>query len=548
VTASTRSPVACGALGSYDRDRALRLAAALDGGSRVVHEDERSILMLDREPLWWSGASQRGLGWIEGTAWRGGAADWRAASRHGACGLVLEGRRRQVHSSINGLGSIYWMQDRGAVYFASEIDPLVQTASGPLSIDWDAWASIVALRFPAGERTPFAEIRRLEPFSVLRGRLRRFRPHSPAWPWAEAEPRLDRSSAAESLLDGLRREVAALDGPVIAPLSGGRDSRMVLCALAEAGKASVVLTVSDDEGDTFEEDLAAPVAAALRLPHERLRAQPERYAANWEERARLVEHQFVDHAWLVPLAQRIDGAGVGVADGFAIDALLQRGGRFYGPETLDRRHPRRASLALFDSMRQYGRAHLALAQQFQAPLVARARELFLTATKPFEGNPSQATLAFYRTRTARGVSCYPSSLLGSKAQVLAPAASDAVAIAALSATPEAREGDALYPAIFDLLAPKVGRLPSTSDTPRRGPHLPRCWRSNPALDAHRQRLADGPLAPHLSPELREWLNAPRRGELSPDLRLGMEAVSLLHSWWHRYREHLREVDPADLLS
>lgn len=59
---------------------------------------------------------------------------------------------------------------------------------------------------------------------------------------------------------------------------------------------------------------------------------------------------------------------------------------------------------------------------------------------------------------------------------------------------------------------------------------------------------NGPLASHLSPELREWLSAPRRGELSPDLRLGMEAVSLLHSWWHRYRDRLREVDPADLLA
>ncbi len=548
MTAPPRSPVACGALGAYDRDRVLRLAAALDGGSRVVHEDERSILLLDREPLRWSGARQRGLGWIEGAAWRGGAADWGEASRRGACGLAIEGRRRFLHSSINGLGSIYWIEDGGAVYFASRIDPLVRTAPGRLSIDWDAWASIVAVRFPAGERTPFAEIRRLEPFSTLGRRLRHFRSHSPTWPWAEAEPQLDCNGAAEGVLEGLRGAVASLDRPVAAPLSGGRDSRMVLCALAEAGKASVALTVSDDEGDSFEEDLAAPVAAALQIPHERLRARPDQYPSNWEERARLVEHQFVDHAWLVPLAQWIDGAGVPVADGFAIDALLQRGSRFYPQETLGHRRPRRASLSLFGSMRQYGGAHLALVERFRKPLVARAQELFLAAAKPFEGNPSQSTLAFYRTRTARGISCYPSGLLGSRARVFAPGASDAVAMAALSATPEAREHDGLYPAVFDLLNGPVGRLPSTSDTPRRPPRLVRCWRSGSAIDAHRRRLADGPLAPHLSSELREWLSSPRRGELSPDLRLGMEAVSLLHSWWHRYREHLREVDPTDLLS
>ncbi len=548
MTAPARSPAVCGALGSYDRDRVLRLAAALDGGSRVVHEDERSILLLDREPLRWGGDRQRGLGWIEGCAWHGDPSVWGEASRRGACGLVLEGRRRYLHSSINGLGSIYWIEEKGAIYFASQIDPLVQTSPGPLSIDWDAWASIVALRFPVGGLTPFAEIRRLEPFSLLRSRLRRFRSHSPTWPWAEVEPRLDRGNAAEAVLEGFRAEIAALDRPAAAPLSGGRDSRMVACVLAEAGKASAAITVSDDEGDSFEEDLAARVAGALDLPHERLRAQPEQYPANWEERARLVEHQFVDHAWLVPLAQRIDGPGVPIGDGFAIDALLQRSSRFFVPETLDLDHPRRSSLALFDSMRQYGRAEHALADPFRKSLAARARELFLGSAAQFEGNPSHSTLTFYRTRTTHGISNYPSSLLGSKTLVLTPGASDAVAVAALSARPEARDGDALYSAVFELLNPDVGRLPSTADTPRRSAHLLRCWRSDPALEMHRGQLEDGPLAPHLSPDFRQWLSAPQGVELSPDLRLGMEAVSLFHSWWHRYRDRLREVDPAELLS
>jgi hypothetical protein len=309
-----------------------------------------------------------------------------------------------------------------------------------------------------------------------------------------------------------------------------------------------VESTNGDEGDTFEEDLAAPVAAALDIPQERLRARPDQYPPNWEERARLVEYLFVDHAWLVPLAQRIDGTGMPVADGFAIDTLLLRSSRFFQPGTLDLHRPRAASLALFDGLQHYGQPQLALAERFQAPLVARARELFLAVAKPFEGSASQSTLAFYRTRTARGVSCYPSGLLGSKASMFTPGASDAMAIAALSATPAARDDDRLYPAIFDLLNPGVGRLPSTSDTPRRLPHLPRCWRADPAIAAHRWRLADGPLSGHLSAELLEWLSAPSRGEISPDLRLGMEGVSLLHSWWRRYRGHLREVDPADLLS
>lgn len=522
------------------------MAAALDPSCRTVHEDGDSILLLDREPLRWQGRGQRGLAWIEGQSWRGGVADWRQASRRGACGLVLEGRRRHLHSSVNPFGPIYWTADRDSAYFASRIEPLARTAPRPLSVDWDAWASILILRFAAGESTPFAEIRRLEPFSVLGRRWGRFRSHSPAWPLLGIEPRLDGPAAAEQMVEALRREVAAVEGPVAVPLSGGRDSRMVACLLAEAGKASVALSVSDDEGDSYEEDIAAPVAAALGLPHERLRATAEAYPANWEARALAVEHQFADHAWLVPLAQRAAGEGLTLSDGIAIDTVLLHGSRFYEPETLDLRRPRKATLALFDGLRHYGKGDLALAEPLRGPLVARARDLFVGAAKPLEGDPSQTVLAFYRTRTARGVSCYASGLLGAQARIVAPGAGEAVARAALSATPEARDEDALYAHVFNRLNPEVGALPSTSDTPRRPPRLPRLWRSEPALAMHRELLGDGPLAPHVSTDLRRWLESPQRGELSPDLRIGMEAISLFHSWCRRYRDVLKPIDVADL--
>jgi Asparagine synthase len=541
-----RAPQVCGALGKYDRQRVERMAATLDPALRVVHEDEGSILLLDREPLRWEGDGRRGLAWIEGLAWRGGAGNWREAARKGACGLVLEGRRRYLHSSVNALGPVYWSADRGGAYFASRVDPLAQTAPRPLSVDWDAWASILVLRFPAGERTPFAEIRRLEPFSVLARRWGRFGTRSPAWPLLGADPRLDGPAAAELVIEALREQIAAVEGPVTVPLSGGRDSRMVACLLAEAGKATAAITVSDDEGDSFEEDLATPVAATLGLPHERLRATAETYPANWAERALAVEHQFVDHAWLVPLAQRVADAGLALSDGIAIDTVLLRGSRFFEPGTLDLRRPRQATHALFDGLRHYGKSHLALAEPLHAPLLRRSRDLLVEASKPFEGDPSQTVLAFYRTRTARGVSSYTSGLLGGRARMVAPGAAEAVARAALMATPEARDGDALYARIFDRLNPEVGALPSTSDTPRRPPHLPRLWRSEPALAMHRELLADGPLAPHLSAGLRDWLASPQGGELSPDLRLGMEAISLFHSWCRRYGGLLKPIDVADL--
>lgn len=212
TTGPARAPLVCGALGRYDRDRVSQMAAAFPTELRPVHEDEGSILMLDREPLRWNGARERGLGWIEGDLWRPGAAvvDWRQAARHGACGLVVDGGRYFLHSAANGFASIYWTDERRATYFASRIDPLVTSSARPFSIDWDAWAAIIALRYPLGERTPFTEISRLGPSSTLRRRLGGGRARAHRWRWLELEPCLSMAEGAEAAAIALREMLSSL--------------------------------------------------------------------------------------------------------------------------------------------------------------------------------------------------------------------------------------------------------------------------------------------------------------------------------------------------
>lgn len=545
------APAVCGALGAYDRDRVARIAAAFETKPRQVHLDDRSILMLDREPLRWDGGRETGLGWIEGDFWRPGPgiSGWRDAARRGACGLTIDGRRRFLHSAVNGLAPIYWVEDGEAIYFASRIDPLVRSTPRRLSIDWDAWASIIALRYPLGDRTPFAEIRRLGPFSTLRRRrLGRGYARAHRWPWAEIEPHLDLGTGAEEVASALAQSLAALDGDVVCPLSGGRDSRLLLSILAASGQASLTaVTVGDDEGAAFEENLAAGVAETLGIEHERIDARIEDYSAEWEERARRVEYQFVDHAWLVPLARRIAGATSPVPDGFALDTLMQTGARFHTPEVLDLSKPRASSDALFESLRRYGHAQHVLAAQFHRPVLERSRAQFTAVAKPFEGHPSQPNLVLYASRSVRGVSTYPSGLLGHDARIFLPGAQDSVAGAILALPSEAKGAAGLQAAVQQLVDSQIAALPSTGDTPRTEPHLPRRWRSGPAVAAYRELIANGPLAPYVSPNLKAWLDDPR-GELSPDLRLGMEAVSLFHSWCRRYEERLKPIDVADLLA
>jgi hypothetical protein len=506
--------------------------------------------MLDRDPIRWSGAKRRGIGWIEGEVWqaRTGVENWREAAGRGLAGLVVEGRKRYLHTSLNGLAPIYWIEEGGALYFASRIDPLARTSPGPLSIDWQAWAATIALRYPVAERTPFAQVRRLPNFATLRRRLGgRPRPQTHSSPWEEIVPRATVAAAADRLVVELESSLAPVGGNVLCPLSGGRDSRILFLALAREGKVASAITASDDEGDTHEEEFAAPVAAALGVPHEQLEAVASDYPADWEERARRVEYQFVDHAWLVPVANRVAGVAAPVPDGFAIDVFFCAGRHFYTEATLDARNGQRAARALFDTLRRYGVGHRALTEEFHGPIESSAWEQYRAATRRFEGHPSQPILSLYGTRSLRGVSAYSAGLLGDGATVLMPGASGGVAAAALEADPHDKLGGSLYDAVFERLGQPAGMLPSTACATRRAPHLPRRWRSGPALEEYKRSLADGPLAPHIAPDLLGWLDAPAGVELSGDLRLGMEAVSMLHAWWRRYRDILDEVDPADLL-
>ena len=507
------------------------------------------MLMLDRQPVEWQGRQQRGLGWVEGDARTLPAQldDWQAAGRAGACGLVLAGRRRFLHTAANGLAPIYWMQDGKAIYFASRIDPLARSSPTPLSIDWDAWAAIVALRYPLGTRTPFTEIRRLPQSTTLSRRLGRSRVAKERWAWAEVEPDSNLAVAADGVAAAVVEALAPLPTGVVCPLSGGRDSRMLFLAVGRDGRAAAAVTVPDDEGDTYEEDHAASVAAALGVPHERIGGTPEEYWDDWQERARRVEYEFVDHAWLVPLTRRVAGLPAPVPDGFAIDSFLSVGRHFYTPEVFEAPTPKASSEELFETLRRYGHAHLALAAEFHEPIVARAREQFLATAQQFEGHPSQAFLTLYATRSLRGVSTYATKLLGDEARVVTPGASTAMVQAALSTTHAEKADGRLYEAVFEILAPKVSALPSTANAPRRAPHLPRRWCSPAALEAQRRSVRDGPLAPHLSPELRAWLDGDPAAEPEGHLRLGVESISLMHAWWRRYRDILREADPADLL-
>jgi hypothetical protein len=255
----------CGALGNYDYERVQRVAKALESGLQLAHQDGESILMIDSEPLAWNGSLECGLGWIEGEVWRGGASEWRQAARRGACGLAIHGRRRFIHSTITGLASIYWIDGDRATYFASRIDALAQTSPTALSIDWEPSPRYLPFAIRSENARHLPRSARLAPFSTLHRRFGQSHRQSPTWPWAELEPTEEVSSAATAVVEALGENLSSLGNGLVCPLSGGRDSRILFCILVAAKQAAVAVTVSDDEGSFYEENMAAAVAGGLGL-------------------------------------------------------------------------------------------------------------------------------------------------------------------------------------------------------------------------------------------------------------------------------------------
>ena len=298
----------------------------------------------------------------------------------------------------------------------------------------------------------------------------------------------------------------------------------------------------------FEEDLAVPVAAALGVAHEQIEAAAADYPRDWAERARRVEYQFVDHAWLVPLARRIGGNPAPTLDGYGLDTILAAGVRFYSLATLESSRPRDASLALFENLRRYGHAEQALEERFAGPLVARARDQFVAATSRFEGHPSQVILGFYATRSLRGVSTYPSGLLGREARVIAPGASDPVVTAALSVHRSASAA-----VTSTRRSSSASRRPS-GVCPR--PAIPPAVAAPAPPLALRSRDRGVSHAAHRWPARRRTsARSFGRGCIgrsaassSGDTRMGLEAIAMFHAWWRRYRGDLREVDATELTS
>jgi hypothetical protein len=553
-----RNPLACGALGRYRPELVAEIGRGLSDGMRTVHDDTDSILLLDRPAIRWRAGRSHGVAWSEGHPVKRNVTSWReVASELAACGLVVRGERRRVHSSVAGVAPIYRVEHEGAVYFASRIDPLVRVLRRRYTIDWRAWASIFYLRFPLGERTPFLEVKRLRPYSTLEWdpNARQAITKQRRWPWAEVDPSLSLDQGSTAVVDAMRAAVAPLVGePVFCTLSGGWDSRMLLCLLAEQDRDRVrAVTVSPDNGHSREEELAAQVAAQLEVRHSTLEGDAAAFWDDTRERARRVDFQLAAPPWPMPMATALRGRPGVATDGLGLDTLAQGGTHYYTESMIRADGTDATARELWTRLLGQVMRHATwrtLSRGVDEELKALARRQFMTEASRFRGHPAEVVLTFYATRTVRGISLTPHVVLGTDVSTVTPYTDHHVALACLQTRPLEKFETRIYRAMFEKVNPAVGELPSTHDE-LPAPAITRARRglSTAAVRGYEQLLARGPLERALSPEVRAHLTDSTLAEAlaDPVLHRGILAVSLFHLWHERYQDRLGAGDPLDEL-
>jgi hypothetical protein len=549
---ATGIPAVCGALGSFDPDRIeliRRAFATLDLRLETVHEDERSALLLDRQPLSWDGPRAHGIAWSEGLAAGGTATSWKQAAQSLACcGLVIEGRARYVHSSVSGVAPIYYMQDGEATYFASRIDPLVQSSppGRRLTIDWEAWAGIFVMTAPLRDTTPFREIRRLPPFSTLKhdpqaGPVRR----SKSWPWAGIP--LDRSAdTGEALIDRLRESIAEIPaGPLVCPLSGGWDSRLLLTLATEREDLDLsAWTLKSTHRGSDETPYAKKVAKTLGVPITQI-PRGKSFWGDHEKVALRCDYQTTHHGWFMPLARRLHEGSHSMLDGLAGGIFVK--GHFVTGPMLQLKTRRERLALLWDYLSNAGSLSEVLSERTSKSLTRLALRSWQREARALADSPAQLSLTAYRTRTLRGISLAPTEILGAEATVLTPFTDDRVARAALAIAPERKLDGALYRDVLAAVNPAVGALPSTNDAAET-PEQPTGNREikKGALQGFGERLEASPLRGEVDPaliksgkRLRKTLDSSRSAHV-------IRALALMSMWQERYRDRLGEIRPEEI--
>ncbi|GAA2795108.1 hypothetical protein [Nonomuraea dietziae] len=279
--------------------------------------------------------------------------------------------------------------------------------------------------------------------------------------WLRQEPYEAWRSAGE-LLEILHAVYDEYEGrPLLVPVSGGYDSRL-LCSVAVAKGADVESwTTSPDDGTDTDIAFARAITRELGVRHRVITQDAAAYPGDALEVARRLEFMTPHHAWYAPFAKEVHGSG---------PRPDRRPGRRAAAEEL---HGQRCGPGGQDAAGALGRgAELALARRavHAVPVrggrgldrAGRVREQFDASTSMLHGHRAELPLSVLHTRTVRGIARSAVNLVGPEASFAGPFIHPDFFDAALSVGVARKDKGRFYREVLHAANPRVAALPSTN--------------------------------------------------------------------------------------
>lgn len=339
-------------------------------------------------------------------------------------GWAWDGERLTIRSDRFGFLPLFHHADAEGIVVATSLFTIVRLVPAAAVIDEPALAVFLRLGFFLGEDTCFAPIRALPPDAELVwSSATGLRVHAAGGYWMPRAAACTREAAVRRFDEAVRWAVTRLaphHGTWVLPLSGGRDSRHLLLALAAGGHKPDRCVSARHYPPKGDDDtrVAALLAHAVGVPHVVVGQRPDMLRAELRKN-RATHLGVLEHGWFVAAADTFGRMATGVWDGIAGDVLSA--GLF-----LDRQR-----LSLFESDRLDTLADVLLGDDSYLRLLLRrrwrrtfgraaavARVRAELARHRDAANPVGSF--FFWNRTRRAVALSPFALIRRRCFVIAP--------------------------------------------------------------------------------------------------------------------------------
>lgn len=231
-----------------------------------------------------------------------------------------DGETLTVRNDRYGIYPLYYFATRNGICLSPSLITLLQQGA-PTEVDDAAMAAFIRIGFFLGNDTPFAAIRALPPSAeltwsrgvlLLRSEIPIARPQK-----ASRDEVIDRYIELFRLAIGRRPPTS----DCVVPLSGGRDSRHIVCELHSQGYTpKFCATMRYPPPWSSEDETASALCRTLGIPH-RIYG-PAHISTKLEFKKNLETNlSTFEHAWAQALYDEIRGEATSLYDGAAGDVF-----------------------------------------------------------------------------------------------------------------------------------------------------------------------------------------------------------------------------------